>query len=106
MNQIDATIKADQAQIDNAKLQLVYARITAPLTGRIGLRLVDQGNIVHATDPDGLAVITQLQPIAVIFNIARATLAAGDGEDATGSNAAGVRDRSRFESETGAPERC
>ena len=48
----------------------MYAHITSPLTGRIGLRLVDQGNIVHATDTTGLAVITQLQPIAVIFNIA------------------------------------
>jgi membrane fusion protein, multidrug efflux system len=70
VQQYDATIKTDQAAIDNAKLQLVYAHITSPLTGRIGLRLVDQGNIVHATDTTGLAVITQLQPIAVIFNIA------------------------------------
>lgn len=64
-----AQIVADQATIDNAKLQLVYCRITSPLTGRIGLRLVDKGNIVHAADVNGLAVITQLQPIAVIFNI-------------------------------------
>jgi multidrug efflux system membrane fusion protein len=68
--QYDATIKTDRAAIDSAKLNLVYAHITAQLTGRIGLRLVDQGNMVHATDPNGLAVITQLQPIAVIFNIA------------------------------------
>jgi multidrug efflux system membrane fusion protein len=67
--QTAATIKSDQAQIDNARLQLVYAHIPAPLTGRIGLRLVDQGNIVHAADATGLATITQLQPIAVIFNI-------------------------------------
>jgi multidrug efflux system membrane fusion protein len=69
VNQYGATIKSDQAQIDNAKLQLVYAHIISPLTGRIGLRLVDGGNMVHASDATGLAVITQLQPIAVIFNI-------------------------------------
>jgi multidrug efflux system membrane fusion protein len=69
-----ATVKADQAQIDNAKLQLVYSRIASPLTGRIGLRLVDRGNIVHATDVGGLAVVTQLQPIAVLFNIAEDSL--------------------------------
>jgi multidrug efflux system membrane fusion protein len=69
VNQYEGTLKSDQAAIDNAKLQLVYCRITAPLTGRIGLRLVDQGNMVHATDATGLAVITQLQPIAVVFNI-------------------------------------
>src|SRR5580693_8885343 len=69
VDQTAATIKSDQAQIDNARLQLTYAHIPAPLTGRIGLRLVDQGNIVHAADATGLATITQLQPIAVIFNI-------------------------------------
>lgn len=74
--QTQATIKSDQAAIDNAKLQLVYCRITSPLTGRIGLRLVDQGNIIHATDTNGLVVITQLQPIAVIFNIAEDSLPA------------------------------
>ena len=74
MNQFEATIKSDQAQIDNAKLHLTYSHITSPLTGRIGLRLVDQGNMVHATDANGLAVITQLQPIAVIFNIAEDSL--------------------------------
>ena len=70
MNQFDGVIKSDQAQIDNAKLQLTYSRITAPITGRIGLRLVDPGNVVRANDPNnGLAVVTQLQPIAVLFNI-------------------------------------
>jgi membrane fusion protein, multidrug efflux system len=70
VNQIEGVIKSDQAQIDNAKLQLTYSRITAPITGRIGLRLVDPGNVVRANDPNnGLAVITQLQPIAVVFNI-------------------------------------
>ena len=70
VNQYDGVIKSDQAQIDNAKLQLTYSRITAPITGRIGLRLVDPGNVVRANDPNnGLAVITQLQPIAVVFTI-------------------------------------
>jgi multidrug efflux system membrane fusion protein len=59
----------DQAQVDNAKLQLSYARITAPISGRLGLRLVDVGNIVHATDTTGLVVITQLQPVTVVFAI-------------------------------------
>src|SRR5581483_6251343 len=55
--------------IDNAKLQLVYARVTAPITGRVGIRLVDPGNIVHASDTTGLFVITQMQPIAALFTI-------------------------------------
>jgi multidrug efflux system membrane fusion protein len=69
VNQAEGTVKSDQAQIDSAKLQIVYCRITSPLSGRIGLRLVDQGNMVHANDANGLAVITQVQPIAVLFNI-------------------------------------
>jgi multidrug efflux system membrane fusion protein len=69
VNQYIATVQADQANIDNAKLQQVYSRITSPLTGRIGLRLVDRGNIVHATDVNGLAVVAQVQPITVVFNI-------------------------------------
>src|SRR5438105_1939134 len=69
VGQFDGAIKSDQAQIDNAKLQLTYSRITAPISGRIGLRLVDPGNIVHATDPNGLLIITQLQPIAVVFTL-------------------------------------
>jgi len=70
VRQSEGAIKSDQAAIDSAKLQLVYCDIHSPITGRIGLRLVDQGNMVHAADANGLAVITQLQPIAVIFNIA------------------------------------
>lgn len=62
-------IKTDQAAIDNAKLQLTYCRIIAPIGGRIGLRLVDAGNMVHATDTNGMLVITQVQPIAVLFTI-------------------------------------
>jgi membrane fusion protein, multidrug efflux system len=65
----DGAIKADQAAIDNAKLQITYAHITAPISGRVGLRLVDIGNIVHATDTNGLLVITQLQPISVLFSL-------------------------------------
>jgi membrane fusion protein, multidrug efflux system len=67
VGQFEGAIKADQAVVDNAKLQLVYAHVTAPIGGRVGLRLVDIGNIVHASDAGGLLVITQLQPIAVIF---------------------------------------
>ena len=69
VRQYEGNIKLDQGQIDNAKLQLIYSRITAPVGGRIGLRAVDPGNIVHATDTNGLAVITQLQPITIIFSI-------------------------------------
>lgn len=69
VSEFDGAIKSDQAQIDNAKLQLVYSHITAPISGRIGLRLVDIGNMVHATDLNGLLVITQLQPISVLFSL-------------------------------------
>jgi multidrug efflux system membrane fusion protein len=68
VSQFDGAIKSDQAQIDNAKLQLTYSRITAPISGRIGLRLVDPGNIVHATDTNGLSH-SEIQPIAVIFTL-------------------------------------
>jgi multidrug efflux system membrane fusion protein len=70
VKQDEGVVKSDQGQIDSAKLNLVYAHITAPITGRIGLRLVDPGNIVHASDANGLLVITQVQPISVIFTIA------------------------------------
>jgi multidrug efflux system membrane fusion protein len=69
VGQLQGTIQADQAQIDNVKLNLVYTRITAPVSGRVGLRQVDVGNMVHAADPNGLLVITQLQPIAVLFTL-------------------------------------
>ncbi len=69
VRQDQAALKVDQAQIDNARLQLTYSRITAPISGRVGLRLVDPGNIVHASDANGIVVITQLEPIAVIFTI-------------------------------------
>jgi multidrug efflux system membrane fusion protein len=67
--QDEGVVKSDQAQIDSAKLNLVYCKITAPITGRVGLRLVDPGNIVHATDTTGLLVITQIDPISVIFTV-------------------------------------
>ncbi|MCW5794300.1 MAG: MdtA/MuxA family multidrug efflux RND transporter periplasmic adaptor subunit [Nitrospira sp.] len=70
VRQYEGIVKADQGQIDNAKLQLTYSSITAPIDGRVGLRLVDAGNIVHANDPNGLLVITQLQPITVVFALA------------------------------------
>ena len=69
-------VQANQGQIDNAKLQLAYSSITAPISGRVGLRLVDAGNIVRANDPTGLLVITQLQPITVIFTLAEDNLPA------------------------------
>jgi membrane fusion protein, multidrug efflux system len=67
--QYQAAIQRDQATIDNAKVQLGYTTITSPLAGRTGVRLIDQGNIVHAGDAGGLVVITQLNPIAVIFTL-------------------------------------
>lgn len=66
----EGAVKADQGQVDAAKLNIVYTHITAPITGRVGLRLVDEGNMVHATDANGLVVITQMQPISAIFTIA------------------------------------
>ena len=69
VNQLEATLKSDRAQIESAKLNLTYSRITAPISGRAGLRLVDPGNMVHAADPNGLLVLTQLEPIAVVFTI-------------------------------------
>ncbi|MDD5330374.1 MAG: MdtA/MuxA family multidrug efflux RND transporter periplasmic adaptor subunit [Sulfuricella sp.] len=69
VRQYEGTVKSDQGQVDNARLQLAYTRITAPIGGRVGLRQIDPGNIVHATDANGLAVITQLQPITVVFTL-------------------------------------
>jgi membrane fusion protein, multidrug efflux system len=74
--QLEAQIRGDQAAIDSAQTQLDYTTITSPLTGRTGIRLVDQGNIVHATDATGLVVVTQLQPISVIFTLPESELAA------------------------------
>lgn len=65
--QDEGAVKTDKASVEAAQLQLTYSRITSPINGRVGLRLVDPGNIVHAADPNGMLVITQLQPIAVVF---------------------------------------
>jgi multidrug efflux system membrane fusion protein len=69
VHQLEAAVQGDQSTIDNAKVQLGYTTITAPIAGRTGMRLVDQGNIVHATDAGGLVVITQLHPISTIFTL-------------------------------------
>ncbi|HVX15791.1 MAG TPA: MdtA/MuxA family multidrug efflux RND transporter periplasmic adaptor subunit [Pirellulales bacterium] len=73
--QMEGAIRTDQAAIDNARLQLTYSHITAPIRGRIGLRLVDPGNMVRANDMTGMAVITQLQPIALVFTIPQDSIA-------------------------------
>lgn len=69
VRQLEGTRKSDQAAVDNAKLQLSYTRITAPLSGRLGLSQVDEGNLVSTGDTNGLVVITQTQPIAMIFTV-------------------------------------
>ena len=69
VRQFEGTVKVDQAQVDNAKLQLSYTRVTAPISGRLGLRLVDAGNIIRSSDTLGLVVITQIDPITVVFTI-------------------------------------
>jgi membrane fusion protein, multidrug efflux system len=78
------TIKADQATVDAAKLNLFYCHIASPITGLVGLRLVDPGNIVHASDASGLVVITQLDPISVIFTLAEDQLPAVLGKMSAG----------------------
>jgi multidrug efflux system membrane fusion protein len=70
VHQLEGTVKLDQGQINTANVQLAYTKITSPISGRVGLRLVDPGNIVHAADTNGMLVITQLQPINVIFSVA------------------------------------
>jgi multidrug efflux system membrane fusion protein len=69
VRQYEATVRSDQGQVDSARLQLTYSRITAPCSGRAGLRLVDAGNMVHASDTGGLVVITRMQPMTVVFTI-------------------------------------
>jgi membrane fusion protein, multidrug efflux system len=69
VDQLDGTVRTDQAQIDSAKLNIVYCHITAPFNGRVGLRQVDPGNIIHAADTNPMLILTQLQPIAVIFTL-------------------------------------
>lgn len=74
--QFEGAVKTDRGQLDGAKLNIIYCHINAPISGRIGLRLVDPGNIIHASDANGLLVITQIQPISVIFTIAEDQLPA------------------------------
>ncbi|HEY7240226.1 MAG TPA: MdtA/MuxA family multidrug efflux RND transporter periplasmic adaptor subunit [Burkholderiales bacterium] len=76
VRQYEGAVRTDQAAVDNAKLQLSYARITAPITGRLGLRQVDPGNIVHAADANGVVLITEVQPITVIFTLPQDNLPA------------------------------
>jgi multidrug efflux system membrane fusion protein len=70
VRQYEGQVETDRGAIDNAKLQLVYTRVTSPITGRVGLRLVDPGNIVHAADANGLVTITQEQPTTVVYPVA------------------------------------
>ena len=74
VRQFEGTVKIDQAQVDNAKLQLSYTRVTAPISGRLGLRQVDAGNIIRSADTLGLVVITQIDPITVVFTIPQDSL--------------------------------
>jgi membrane fusion protein, multidrug efflux system len=76
VDQLNAQVKVDQAIIDNAHTQLDYTHIVSPITGRTGIRLVDPGNIVHAADTTGIVVVTQLQPISVIFTLPEEDLGA------------------------------
>ena len=76
VQQYEGTVRTDQAMVDNARLQLSYARITAPISGRLGLRQVDPGNIVHAADANGVVVITEVQPITVVFTLPQDNLPA------------------------------
>lgn len=69
VRQREGALSSDQAEVDNARLQLAYTRIEAPITGRLGLRKVDEGNLIRANDPEGLVVITQTTPIAVMFTV-------------------------------------
>jgi multidrug efflux system membrane fusion protein len=70
VKELEAAVKSDEAVMESAQVQLAYCHITSPISGRVGLRLVDAGNIVHASDTTALVVITELEPIAVIFNVA------------------------------------
>jgi membrane fusion protein, multidrug efflux system len=72
--QLEALVKADEAAVANAKVQLEFTKITSLIDGRVGLRLVDQGNIVHANDQSGLAIIAQLRPISVVFTLPESNL--------------------------------
>src|SRR5437899_3109945 len=81
-NQFEAAVKADQAAIDNAKVQLNYTTITAPIEGRTGLRMVDQGNMIRSGDSNGIVVLAQLKPISVIFTLPEQSLREIQSQDA------------------------
>ena len=83
--QLEAQIRGDQASIDASQTQLGYTTIASPIDGRTGIRLVDQGNIVHATDSTGIVVVTQLQPISVVFTLPEQDLAAVQSAMAAGA---------------------
>jgi multidrug efflux system membrane fusion protein len=76
VEQLQATVKSDEAQIESAKLQIDYARITSPIDGVTGVRLVDPGNMVHASDATGLVIVAQIDPIAVLFTLPQDNLPA------------------------------
>ena len=84
VHQSEGVVKVDEGQLESARVNLAYCRITAPISGRIGLRLVDPGNIVHAADANGLVVITQMDPISVIFTISEDQLQVVRGKVAAG----------------------
>jgi len=86
VRQYAALVKADEAAVASAKVQLDYTRVVSPIDGRTGIRLVDQGNVVRASDATGLAVITQLQPIALVFTLPEQNLGSLDKEAAAGGN--------------------
>jgi multidrug efflux system membrane fusion protein len=84
VTQLEAQIQADAAAVENAKTQLSYTNITSPIDGNTGIRLVDPGNIVHATDANGIVVVTQVQPISVVFTLPEETLSQVSGALASG----------------------
>ncbi len=73
--ELEATVQADEAMVETARLNLGFCTVTSPLTGRVGMRLVDPGAIVHASDPNGLVTVTQMQPISVLFSLPQDDLA-------------------------------
>jgi membrane fusion protein, multidrug efflux system len=85
VDQLGAQVKVDQAAIDNARTQLDYTRITSPINGRTGIRLIDPGNIVHAAGTTGIVVVTQVQPISVVFTLPEEALSAVGAALAAGS---------------------
>lgn len=97
--QYEGSVRTDQGNVDSAKVNLIYTRITAPITGRVGLRLVDPGNIVQASASTSLVVITQLQPITVIFSIAEDYLPQVQKQLRTGSHTMSVEALDRDQTE-------